>query len=119
MQFEERTVGDVVILKITGDITLKHSRGAMLHDKVRAVAEQGHKKVLLDLAGVSFVDSAGLGELVQSNSTIRNRGGALKLSNPSAHLREMLTLTRLTTVLSLHDDEAAALASFGAPAVLP
>jgi anti-sigma B factor antagonist len=112
MELEERVVGDVVIVKVTGDITLKKSRNTMVHDKVRSLVQQGHKKVLVDLAAVSYVDSAGLGELVQTNSTAKNHGGAIKLFGPSARLRELLVVTRLTTVLGVYDDEAQALASF-------
>jgi anti-sigma B factor antagonist len=81
---------------------------------VRSLAQQGHRKVLVDLAAVSFVDSAGLGELVQASSTAKNHGGALKLASPTSRLREMLVLTRLTSVLGVYDDEAQAIASFGA-----
>jgi anti-sigma B factor antagonist len=63
---------------------------------------------------VSFVDSAGLGELVQASSTVKNHGGALKLASPTSRLREMLVLTLLTSVLGVYDDEAQAIASFGA-----
>ena len=115
MQLEERMVGDVAIVTVTGEITLKQSRNAMLHDKVRSLVQRGHKHVLVDLAGVSFVDSAGLGELVQTNSTMKNHGGALKLFSPTSRLRELLVLTRLTTVLGMYEDEAQALASVGTP----
>ena len=114
MQLEEQMIGDVAVVKVSGEITLKQNRGTMLHDKVRNLAQQGHRKVLVDLAAVSFVDSAGLGELVQANSTVKNHGGALKLASPTTRLREMLVLTRLTTVLGVYEDEAQALASFSA-----
>ncbi len=115
MQLEERTTGDVVIVKVSGDITLKKNRNAMLHDKVRGLVQQGHTRVLIDLAGVSYVDSAGLGELVQANSTAKNHGGSLKLFSPTSRLRELLVVTRLTAILGIYDDEAQALASYGAP----
>lgn len=115
MQLEERMVGDVAIVTVTGELTLKKSRTTMLHDKVRSLVQQGRKKVLVDLAGVSFVDSAGLGELVQTNSTAKNHGGSLKLFSPTSRLRELLVVTRLTTVLGVYDDEAQALASFDPP----
>ena len=87
----------------------------MLHDKVHGLIQQGHKHVLLDLADVSYVDSAGLGEFVQTNSTAKNHGGSMKLFSPSTRLRELLVVTRLTEILGVYDDEAQALASF-APA---
>src|SRR5262245_11220984 len=114
MQFEERIVGDVAVVTVTGELTLKKSHSTMLHDKIRALVQQGHRKVVVDVAGVSFVDSAGLGELVQTHSMIKNHGGALKLSGPTSRLRELLVLTRLTTLLGVYDDDQKAVASFGA-----
>ncbi len=115
MQLEERMVGDVAIVKVTGEITLKQSRKALLHDMVRSLAQRGHKHVLVDLAEVSYVDSAGLGELVQTNSTLKNHGGALKLFSPTSRMRELLVLTKLTTVIGTFDDEAQALVSIASP----
>lgn len=115
MQLEERTVGEIAIVKVTGEITLKKSRNAMLLDKVRNLIQQGHTNVLVDLAGVSYIDSAGLGELVQTHSTVKNHGGSLKLLNPTKRLLELLVLTRLTTVLRTYDDETQALESFAGP----
>ena len=64
MELEERTAGDVTIVKVTGDITLNKSGDAMLKNKVQSLLQQGQKSFLIDLAGVSHVDSAGIGELV-------------------------------------------------------
>ena len=116
MQLEQRTIGNVGIVKVTGEITLKKNRDAALHDQVRTLLHQGCTNVLVDLAGVSYIDSAGLGELVQSHSTVKNHGGSLRLLNPTGRLRELLVLTRLTSVLRSYDDEVQALESFGAQA---
>jgi anti-sigma B factor antagonist len=97
---------------VSGEITLKKNRGTILHDKVRGLLQQGHRRVLIDLAEVSYVDSAGLGELVQANSTAKNLGGSMKLFSPSSRLRELLVVTRLTSLLGVYDDEAQALASY-------
>ena len=78
MQLEEKVVGDVVIVTVTGDIKLG-SGDVGLRDKVRSLIEQGHKKLLLDLGGVSYMDSSGLGELVHVYATMKNKGGVLKL----------------------------------------
>ena len=114
MQLEERIAGDVAIVTVTGEITLKRGGDVMLHDRVRRLIQQGHKGVLVDLTGVSYVDSAGLGELVQAHSITKNNGGSLKLLNPTKRLRDLLVATNLTTILDTYDDEAQALASFGA-----
>ena len=114
MELEERTAGDVVIVKVTGDITLNKGGDAMLKDKVQSLVQQGRKHLLIDLSGVSYVDSAGLGELVQAYATTKNRGGALKLLSVTKRLRDLLVLTKLLTVFDTFDDEATAVASFTA-----
>lgn len=113
MQLEERIVGHVAIVKVTGDITLNKGGDVLLKDKVQSLIQQGQKNLLVDLGGVSYVDSAGLGELVQAYATTKNRGGALKLLNVTKRLRDLLVVTKLLTVFDTYDNEAAALASFG------
>jgi len=114
MELEERTAGDVMIVAVKGDITLNKGGDAMLKDKVQSLLQQGHKQILVDLAGVSYVDSAGLGELVQAYATTKNRGGALKLVSVPKRLKDLLVVTKLLTVFDTFDDEASALASFTA-----
>jgi anti-sigma B factor antagonist len=114
MQLEERVVGDVASVKITGDITLNKGGDVLLKDKVQSLLQQGHTKLVMDLSAVSYVDSAGLGELVQAYATARNRGGALKLHGITKRLHDLLIVTKLLTVFEVFDDEAAAVASFGA-----
>lgn len=113
MQLEERIVGHVAIVKVTGDITLNKGGDVLLKDKVQSLIQQGQRNLLVDLGGVSYVDSAGLGELVQAYATTKNRGGALKLLNVTKRLRDLLVVTKLLTVFDTYDNEAAALASFG------
>ncbi len=112
MQLTQRVVGDVMIVTVTHDITLNAGGDIMLKDKVRSLLEQGHKKLVLDLGGVSYVDSAGLGELVQAYATTKNKGGSLKLLGVTKRLKDLLTITKLVTVFDTYDTEAAALASF-------
>ena len=112
MELVERIVGGVVIITVTGDITLNKGGDALLKDKVQSLIHQGQKHLLLDLSGVSYVDSAGLGELVQSYATTRNRGGTLKLLNVTKRLRDLLVVTKLLTVFDTFDDEASAVSSF-------
>jgi anti-sigma B factor antagonist len=114
MELEERMAGDVAIVKVTGDITLSKGGDARLKDKVQSLLQQGRKQLLVDLSGVSYMDSAGLGELVQAYATTKNRGGALKLLNVTKRLRDLLVVTKLLTVFDTFDDEASALASFTA-----
>jgi anti-sigma B factor antagonist len=117
MEMQERVVGDVVIVAITGDITLGKGGDVLLRDKVQSLLQQGHQKVLLDVGGVSYVDSAGLGQIVQTSVTARNKNASVKLLNVSKRLRDLLVVTRLLTVFDTYDSEAEALASFGKAAV--
>ena len=112
MEIEQRIAGDVAIIKVTGDITLDKGGDVLLKDKVQSLLQQGHTQVLIDLSGVPYVDSAGLGQLVQAYATTKNRGGVLKLMNVTKRLRDLLVVTKLLTVFEAFDDEASALASF-------
>jgi anti-sigma B factor antagonist len=112
VQVEQRISGDVAVVTLTGDITLNKGGNVLLKDKVSSLLQQGHKNIVVDLGGVSYVDSAGLGELVQAYVTTKNREGNLKLLNVTKRLRELLVVTKLLTVFETFDSEADALASF-------
>ena len=114
MHLEQRIVGQVAVVKITGDITLNKGGDVLLKDKVQSLLQQGQKNIILDMSGVSYVDSAGLGEMVQAYATTKNRGGALKLVSVTKRLKDLLVVTKLLTVFDTYDAEAEALASFGA-----
>ena len=116
MQIEERSAGDVTILDLKGKITLGDG-DELLKDKIQSLIQQGYKSILLDLGGVSYIDSAGLGELVRAYATTRNRGGALKLVNLTKRLQDLLVVTRLVTVFESFDSEAEGIASFHSEAV--
>jgi anti-sigma B factor antagonist len=112
MTVSERSVGNVTILDVSGNVTLNDG-AEQVRDKVRAVLQQGQKFLLVNLAKVSYMDSAGLGELVQAYSTVAKQGGKLKLVNPTKRLHDLLVITKLSTVFDSFDDETAAVASFG------
>jgi anti-sigma B factor antagonist len=112
MQLEERVVGDVVIVTVTGDITASKGGDVALGDKVRSLIQQGRKKIILDLSGVSYMDSAGLGELVQAYATTKNKGGSLKLVGLTKRIWHLLTITKLVTIFENYENEAAAVSSF-------
>jgi anti-sigma B factor antagonist len=114
MQLEQSIVGQVAVVRITGDITLNKGGDVLLKDKVQSLLQQNQKNILLDMSGVSYVDSAGLGELVQAYATTKNRGGALKLVSVTKRLKDLLVVTKLLTVFDTYDSEADGLASFGA-----
>ena len=112
MQIEQRQAGDVTIVAVSGDITLNKGGDVLLKDKINSLLQQGNKKLLLDLGGVSYVDSSGLGQLVQVYTTTTNNGGILKLLNVSKRLSDLLVVTKLVTVFDCHESEAEALAAF-------
>jgi len=112
MQIEQRSSGDVAIVGISGDITLSKGGDVIIKDKVQSLLQQGNRKLLLDLGNVSYVDSAGLGQLVQVYATTRHLDGQLKLLRVTKRLKDLLVLTKLLTVFECFDEEADALASF-------
>ena len=112
MQIEERAVGDVVVLDLKGRVTLGDG-DELLKDKVNSLVNRGFKKIVLNLAEVPYVDSAGLGEIVQAYATVNKGGGALKLLNTTKRIKDLLSITKLLTVFECHDNEAEAIKSFG------
>lgn len=117
MTIDERTVGDVIILTLRGDVTMNATGTTGISDKVRGILLSGPSHLVLDMQHVRYVDSAGLGDLVQAFTAVRNRGGALKLLNVTKRLNDLLILTRLLTVFECFDAEAEALGSFERHAV--
>lgn len=111
MNVSERSVGGVTILDVTGQVTLNDGAD-QIRDKVKAILQEGKRQVLINLAQVSYMDSAGLGELVQAYSTVSKQKGQLKLLSPTKRLKDLLVITKLATVFDSFDDEAAALASY-------
>ena len=83
-----------------------------LHESIRCLAREGKNQVLLDLAWVKHIDSAGLGELIASHVTLDKQGGALKLMHMTESVHELMTITRLLAIFDVHDDEPEAIASF-------
>ena len=106
MKLDERESGDVTILTITGEITLSAGGDVQLKDKIQSLLQQGRRKILLDLGGVSYVDSAGLGQLVQATVTASKNGGKLKLLNLTKRLNDLLVVTKLSTVFDIVDKES-------------
>jgi anti-sigma B factor antagonist len=104
MQLEQREAGDVTVVKVVGDITLNKGGDVILKDKINSLLQQGTKKVLLDLGSVSYVDSAGLGQLVHVHTTTTHHGGQLKLLNLSKRLTDLLVVTKLATVFDSYED---------------
>jgi anti-sigma B factor antagonist len=111
LNINERQAGDVTVLDMSGKITIGEGSVA-LRTAVRRLLEEGKKRILLNLAGISYVDSSGIGELVSSYTAINKEGGQLKLLNLTQKIQDLLTITKLLTVFDVYDSEAEALNSF-------
>jgi anti-sigma B factor antagonist len=118
LKYNVRQTGDVTILDLNGRLSLGEAvafgpgSGVVLGDTVRELAKKGQKKIVLNLAGVSYVDSSGVGQLVGALTSARNQGGDTKLLKPSSNILLLLKTTKLDTVFDIDDDEAAAIQSF-------
>jgi len=106
-----RQVGDVTVVDAVGRITLGEG-ASTFRDTIRDLAAGGHKKLLLNLAEISYIDSSGIGELVSGFTTVANQGGVVKLLNLTKRVQDLLQITKLYTVFEVHDDEAKAVQSF-------
>jgi anti-sigma B factor antagonist len=112
MHVAERRVDAVTIVDVTGRLALGEAAEA-LHDKVRSLLQQGHRQIVINLGGVSYMDSCGLGTLVSALATASRAGGALTLLNLTERLENLLVISRLLNVFECFDDEASAIARFG------
>lgn len=111
MEIEERTSGDVKILDLKGKMTLGEG-DELLKDKVNSLLLQGHRKLVLNLGAVPYIDSAGLGEIVRTYTTVNRKGGSLKLLNLTKRIQDLLSITKLLTVFDTFDSEHDAVRSF-------
>jgi len=113
MQIHQRTVGDVTIVDLNGKMTLGEG-DELLRDKVNSLIQQGQKKIILNLSEVPYIDSAGLGEVVRTYTTVSRQGGSLKLLNLTKRIQDLLAITKLLTVFETFENEQDAIKSFGA-----
>ena len=111
MQIDQRAVGEVIVLDLKGKITLGEG-DELLKDKVNSLVNQGHRKIVLNLADVPYIDSAGLGEIVRTYTTVSRQGGSLKLLNLTKRITDLLSITKLLTVFETFESENDAVRSF-------
>ena len=111
LDVKERQAGDVTILDLSGEVRIGEG-SISLRDSIRNLADQGKKNVLLNLGGVKYIDSTGIGELIANYTTITRQGGQLKLLNLTDKIQNLLVITKLLTVFDSYDNEAEALKSF-------
>jgi anti-sigma B factor antagonist len=112
LYIKERQVGPVTVLDLKGRVRVGGATVA-LHKSFRSLVQEEKILILLNLAGVTHIDSSGLGELISSHITVFNKGGEIKLMQLTETLRELMTATRLLTVFDVYENEAEALLSFG------
>jgi anti-sigma B factor antagonist len=107
-----RDAGSITVVDIGGRITLGEG-SALLRKTIRDLLDEQRTKILLNLADVNYIDSSGIGELVSAFTTVKNRGGDLKLLHLTKKVHDLLQLTKLFTVFDVYSDEHTALSSFG------
>lgn len=110
-QVAAREQDRIVVVDVVGRLTLSDSR-TQLRDLVHVFTGNGRKKFLINLAGVDFVDSDGLGELTRCYSIVRQVGGEMKLVHVHKKVLALLELTRLINLFEIHGEEQAALQAF-------
>ncbi len=111
MEIAEHDSGNVTVLDVSGRITLGDG-DVLLKDKLHSLLNQGRKNVLLNLADVNYVDSAGLGAIVSAYTTMTREGGSLKLANVTKRLQDLLSITKLLTVFETFDSVEEGLRSY-------
>jgi anti-sigma B factor antagonist len=111
MKTTSRQVDGVTVVDLSGSITLDEG-SAMLRKTVKGLASQGSSKIVLNLGGVTAMDSTGIGELISAYTSVRNAGGELKLLNLTREVHELLRITKLSAVFDIQDDEPSAVAAF-------
>jgi len=111
MKASVRKIGHVSVLDLSGKITIGEG-DVVLREKVQGLLEGGEKSILLNLERVSYMDSAGIGELVACYKRAKEKEGVVKLLNPSGKVFDLLQLTKLEEVFETYRDEKEALVSF-------
>jgi len=108
---KQRQVRDITVLDLEGDIIWGEGADAVT-SAIKRLIEPGNCKILLNLAKVRYVDSAGLGKLIAGYTSLRQQGGQLKLLNVTKNLEDILVITKLVTVFDVFDDETVALDNY-------
>jgi anti-sigma B factor antagonist len=112
LQIDQRVVNGVTILDLKGKITLGEG-DELLKKEIDSLIQKDQKKLLLNLEGVPYIDSAGLGEIVRTYTTVSRQGGKLKLLNLTKRIQDLLAITKLLTVFETYESEPEAVKSFG------
>src|SRR5512136_403628 len=111
MDIKERVVEGISVLDVSGKIVLGEG-DLQIKDRIKSLLADGQKKVLLNLGDVSYIDSAGLGALISSYTTVKRENGSMKLVHLTKRVQDLLAITKLITVFETYEDEAAAIAAY-------
>src|SRR5437899_785816 len=111
LKIKQRQAGDVAILDLDGEVRIGDSATA-LRGAIRGLVAGGNQKILLNLAGVRYIDSSGIGELIANYTTVGRGGGQLKLLSLTDKVQDLLVITKLLTVFDVYEEDAEALSSF-------
>jgi anti-sigma B factor antagonist len=111
LNIQERRIGEVTVLDMDGNVRIGGSNVA-LEKAIKGLIAEGRNQVLLNLARVAYIDSSGLGELVSAHVALSKKGGKIKLLNLTTRLNELMTITKLSTVFDVFEDESKAVESF-------
>jgi anti-sigma B factor antagonist len=106
-----REIGEIIVIDFSGKITLGEG-SSTLRKSIRDVLDAGHRKILLNLSDVDYIDSSGIGEMVSAYTTVRGLNGELKLVHLTKRVHDLIQITRLFTVFDVQSDEHTALRSF-------
>jgi anti-sigma B factor antagonist len=111
LRMTDRDVNGITVLEIEGRIVLGEESNSF-RERVKSLLAAGKRKIVLNMAHVSYIDSAGLGTLVATFHSARSQGATLKLANLGSKFREVLQVTKLMTVFDTYDSETSAVQSF-------
>jgi len=111
LKIKQRQAGDVSILDLDGEVRIGDSATA-LRGAIRELVAGGNQKILLNLGGVRYIDSSGIGELIANYTTVGRTGGQLKLLNLTDKVQDLLVITKLLTVFDVYESEPEALSSY-------
>jgi anti-sigma B factor antagonist len=107
----EKDLDGVTVLALSGRVTLG-DESSQLRNKIKELLKEGKKRLVLDLSEVTYIDSAGLGTLVAAYTSARNEGGEVRLAGVTKNFSELLHITKLVTIFSVHNSAADAVKSF-------
>lgn len=111
LKITDREMEGIIVVTMDGRIVLGEESNA-LREKVKGLLADSKKKIVLNMANVTYIDSAGLGTLVATFHSARQQGATMKLAHLGQKFKEVLQVTKLLTVFEVHDSETAAVQSF-------